>query len=141
MQVGQSCLSEASEASHQLHIENLSSVLVLHLKRLVYDTAADDIVKDSKPIQFLPELEFPLGTIFFFVCIMLVKAKNPSCLCRHRNHGARCREICEAGALQALWGALPPRHLGVRRQRALFGRRAPPELEWRQRQWGSLAAH
>ena len=62
VQVGQSSLS-ASEASHQVHIDVLPSILVLRLKkRLLYDE-----VKTNKPVQFAPELEFPLGTIFFFI--------------------------------------------------------------------------
>jgi hypothetical protein len=94
VQVSQSCLGEASEASHQPHIEVLPSVLVLHLKRFVYDAATDDIVKVRKPIQFAPELEFPLGMIYFLVSLMPAKSKNLSWLCWHRNDGARCREIC-----------------------------------------------
>jgi ubiquitin carboxyl-terminal hydrolase 10 len=52
-----------------MHIEVLPPVLVLHLKQFLYDAAVDDIVKISKPVQFVPELEFPLGVIFFFVSI------------------------------------------------------------------------
>ncbi|KAF8463235.1 hypothetical protein DFH94DRAFT_640488 [Russula ochroleuca] len=43
-----------------MHIEVLPPVLVLHLKQFLYDAAVDDIVKISKPVQFVPELEFPL---------------------------------------------------------------------------------
>jgi ubiquitin carboxyl-terminal hydrolase 10 len=53
-----------SEASQQVLIEVLPPVLVLHLKRFLYDVDADSIVKISKQIQFGPELEIPLGTIF-----------------------------------------------------------------------------
>ena len=53
-----------SEASQQVLIEVLPPVLVLHLKRFLYDMDADGIVKISKQIQFGPELEIPLGTIF-----------------------------------------------------------------------------
>ena len=56
-----------SEASQQVLIKALPSVLVLHLKRFLYDVAAGGIVKISKPVQFAPELEIPLGTIFSFV--------------------------------------------------------------------------
>jgi ubiquitin carboxyl-terminal hydrolase 10 len=45
-------------------IEVLPPVLVLHLKRFVYNAAANDVVKIGKPIQFSPELEIPLGTDF-----------------------------------------------------------------------------
>ena len=73
MQVGQ---SSSSEASQQVHIEVFPSVLVLCLKRLVYNVAADGIAEINKPIQFEPELEIPLGTIFLFVSPVLANAKN-----------------------------------------------------------------
>ena len=69
-----------SEASQQVLIEALPSVLVLHLKRFLYDVAADGIVKVSKAIQFAPELKIPHGTIISF-SRMLAKAKNPSMSC------------------------------------------------------------
>ena len=59
MQVGQ---LSSSEASQQVLIEVLPPVLVLHLKRFLYDVVAGSIVKFSKPVQFAPELEIPLGT-------------------------------------------------------------------------------
>ena len=46
-------------------IEALPSVLVLHLKRFLYDVAAGGVVKINKPVQFAPELDIPLGTKFF----------------------------------------------------------------------------
>jgi ubiquitin carboxyl-terminal hydrolase 10 len=52
------------EASQRVFIDVLPPVLVLHLKRFLYDVAAGGIVKISKPVQFAPELEVPLGTIF-----------------------------------------------------------------------------
>jgi hypothetical protein len=132
--------SSSSEVSQQVQIEALPSVLVLHLERFLYDAAADGIVKISKPVQFPPELEIPLGksfSTFSFVSPVLLKAKNPFRLGWSRNHGTHDREIFGAGALQALWGVKPPRR--VRRQRALYGRLTPSEPEeW---YWGSLAAH
>jgi ubiquitin carboxyl-terminal hydrolase 10 len=47
-----------------VQIEALPPVLALHLERFLYDAAADGIVKISKPVQFAPELEIPVGTIF-----------------------------------------------------------------------------
>ena len=64
MQIGQSSLSGVSQ---QVHIEDLPSVLVLRLKRLLYDATKDGIVKFSKSIQFTPELDIPPGTILSFV--------------------------------------------------------------------------
>jgi hypothetical protein len=116
VQVGQ--LSPGG-VNHQVQIEALPSVLVLHLERFLYDANADGIIKIGKSIQFAPELEIPHGTIFYFFFPVLSKAKNPSCLGWSRNFGARCREICGAWALQTVWGALPPRR--VRKWRALYG--------------------
>ena len=59
--------SNFGDASQQVLIEALPSVLVLHLKRFLYDVAADGIVKISKFVQFAPELEIPPGTIISFV--------------------------------------------------------------------------
>jgi hypothetical protein len=119
VQLDQSGLGDTSQ---KVLVEGLPPILVLHLKRFV---SADGIVKISKPVQFTPELEIPLGTIFSFVSPVLAETKNTSCLGRSRNHGTHFREIRRASALQALWGAIPPRR--VCRLRALYGRRAPPE--------------
>jgi ubiquitin carboxyl-terminal hydrolase 10 len=70
--------SGSSAASQQVLVEGLSPVLVLHLKRFLYNAEADDIVKISKPVQFAPELEIPHGTVFSFVSPALAMAKNPS---------------------------------------------------------------
>jgi ubiquitin carboxyl-terminal hydrolase 10 len=50
-----------------VQIEALPPILVLHLERFLYDATADGIVKTSKSVQFAPELEIPIGTIFSFV--------------------------------------------------------------------------
>jgi hypothetical protein len=51
--------------SKQVQIEAaLPPILVLHFERFLYDAAADGMVKISKPVQFAPEFEIPLGTIF-----------------------------------------------------------------------------
>jgi ubiquitin carboxyl-terminal hydrolase 10 len=55
--------SGISDASQQVLIEVLPPVLVLRLKRFLYDVATDGIVKISKPVQFAPQLEIPPGTI------------------------------------------------------------------------------
>ena len=58
-----------SEASQQVTVlfEALPPVLVLHLKRFSYDAVTGSVVKNSKPIQLLPELEIPLGTFSFLL--------------------------------------------------------------------------
>jgi hypothetical protein len=115
--------------SQEVQIETLPSILVLHLERFPYDVAADGIDKISKPIQFTPELEIPLGTINSFVSPVLAKTKNPSLLGLSRNHGTHFWKICGAAALQALRGASPPRR--IRRQWALYRRRAPSKCRQR----------
>ena len=50
-----------SMAGQQVLIEFLPPILVLHLKRFLYDAAADSIVKINKPVLFAPELEIPAG--------------------------------------------------------------------------------
>lgn len=49
------------DASQQTLIETLPPVLVLHLKRFLYDTAVKDVVKLSKKVMFGTELEIPKG--------------------------------------------------------------------------------
>jgi ubiquitin carboxyl-terminal hydrolase 10 len=64
LQVGQ---LNSSEASQQVQIEVLPSILALHLKRFLYDVAAGGTIKISKSIQFAPELDIPLSTTFSIV--------------------------------------------------------------------------
>jgi hypothetical protein len=68
--------SGSSQTSQQVLIEALPSILVLHLKRFLYDVAADGIVKINKPVQFAPELEIPFGTNFSFVSPVLAVAEE-----------------------------------------------------------------
>jgi ubiquitin carboxyl-terminal hydrolase 10 len=56
-----------NEAHRQMLIEVLPPVLVIHLKRSLYDPAVGGVVKIGKPIQFTPDLEIPLGTTFLFL--------------------------------------------------------------------------
>ena len=85
--------SGSGEASKQVFLETLPPILVLHLKRFLYDVAADGIVKISKPVQFAPKLEIPLGMILSFVSPVLFKADNPSWFV--------------AGSVQKSWHPLP----------------------------------
>ena len=73
MQVGP---SGSSEASQQVLIEVLPSILVLHLKRFLYDTAARGVVKIGKPVQFGSDLDIPLGMLFHLSCPTVAEAKN-----------------------------------------------------------------
>jgi len=45
------------DAHQQVLIESLPPILVLHLKRFLYDTQVGDVVKIGKSISFTPELE------------------------------------------------------------------------------------
>ena len=94
VEVGQSGLSEASQ---QLFLEALPSILVLHLERFLYDAATDSLNKISKFVQFAHELEIPLGTIFSIDLPLWTMAENPALLDLSRNHGTRFWDICGAG--------------------------------------------
>ena len=52
------------EASQQVLIEALPPVLVLHLKRFLYDTSVGGVVKLGKQVTFGGELEIPVGQCF-----------------------------------------------------------------------------
>jgi ubiquitin carboxyl-terminal hydrolase 10 len=68
VRIGQSGVNKATQ---QVLLEALPQILVLHLERFVYDAATEGINKVSKPIQFAPELEIPIGMIFSFVSPVL----------------------------------------------------------------------
>ena len=59
--------TDLGDSSHQVLIEALPPILVLHLKRFRYDAAAGGVNKIGKSIQFASELEIPLGMIFTFL--------------------------------------------------------------------------
>jgi ubiquitin carboxyl-terminal hydrolase 10 len=52
------------EASRQELIEALPPVLILHLKRFLYDTKVGDVVKIGKQVAFGPELEITPGEYY-----------------------------------------------------------------------------
>lgn len=55
------------DASQQVLIETLPPILVLHLKRFLYDTKVGGVVKIGKPISFTPELDIDPGRCFTFI--------------------------------------------------------------------------
>jgi ubiquitin carboxyl-terminal hydrolase 10 len=57
------------DASQQMLISALPPVLILHLNRVRCDAAAGGLIKIGKSIQFGPDLEIPLGTIFSFLAV------------------------------------------------------------------------
>ena len=91
--------SGSNEASQQVLLEALPSILVLHLEPFLYGAATDGINKISKSVQFGPELEIPLGTIFSIDLPLWTMAENPALLDLSRNHGTRFWEICGASFL------------------------------------------
>ena len=67
-------------------------MLVLHLKRFLYDAAtAGGVVKIAKPVRFSPELEVPSGTISFSA----------------RHSGPRIHRGCGPGIIASAAGQLP----------------------------------
>ncbi|KAI0320712.1 hypothetical protein OF83DRAFT_1052586 [Amylostereum chailletii] len=50
------------DATQQVFIEALPPILVLHLKRFLYDTDAKGVMKIGKKVQFTPELDIPNGS-------------------------------------------------------------------------------
>lgn len=49
------------DASQTVLIDALPPILVLHLKRFLYDTNVKDVVKIGKKVAFEPELEIGTG--------------------------------------------------------------------------------
>ncbi|KAI9511095.1 hypothetical protein F5148DRAFT_975728 [Russula earlei] len=82
--------SGTNEASQQVLIEALPSILVLHLKRFLYDTAARGVVKIGKHVQFSPELEIPLD-------IMAPAARRPAQPARYTLYGVLYHHGVSAG--------------------------------------------
>jgi len=70
------CPSSFSEASQNVLIEVLPPVLVIHLKRFLYDPAAGGIVKVSNLIEFTSELEIPLGTMCLFLSLVVADSDD-----------------------------------------------------------------
>jgi len=82
--------SDSSEATQQVLIEALPPVLVLHLKRFLYDTAVRGVVKIGKPVKFTPELEIPLD-------IMAPTARRPAQPARYALYGVLYHHGVSAG--------------------------------------------
>ena len=59
------------DTTRQTLFEKLPPVLILHLKRFVYDKASNDILKERKFVQYPMRLEINPGTpqmnVFFFL--------------------------------------------------------------------------
>ena len=58
------------DALQQVLIEALPSVLILHMKRFLYDTKVGDVVKVGKQVSFSSELDVPPGMyMMMHVCV------------------------------------------------------------------------
>ncbi|KAF8470409.1 hypothetical protein DFH94DRAFT_811604 [Russula ochroleuca] len=97
--------SGSSEASQQVLIEALPPVLVLHLKRFLYDTAARGVVKIGKPVQFTPELEIPLD-------IMAPATRRPAQPARYTLYGVLYHHGVSAGGGHYTLDVLHPKRDG-----------------------------
>ena len=51
------------DAQQQVLIDALPPVLILHMKRFLYDTKVGDVVKVGKQVSFASELDIPSGTL------------------------------------------------------------------------------
>lgn len=49
------------DATQHVLVDSLPPILVLHLKRFLYDTTAKGVVKIGKQVTFGPELDIPSG--------------------------------------------------------------------------------
>ena len=78
MQVVQSSSSSNEPTQQVLLFETLPPIFVLNLEHFLYDAATEGINKISKSVQFAPELEISIRTLFSFVSPCT--AKNFSCL-------------------------------------------------------------
>ncbi len=65
------------DATKQVYIESFPPVLILHLKRFVYDGMEQSVVKRSKPVAYGNELVVPPG--------MLIRSRARTKLIRHRD--------------------------------------------------------
>ena len=54
------------DATQQVLIDELPRVLILHMKRFLYDTKVGDVVKVGKQVSFSAELDIPSGQFLVF---------------------------------------------------------------------------
>lgn len=52
------------DATQTVHIDALPPILILHLKRFLYDVSAGGVAKVSKQVSFASELDVPSGMVF-----------------------------------------------------------------------------
>lgn len=118
------------DAAKQVYIETFPPVLMLHLKRFVYDGNEQSVVKRSRPVAYGTELVIPPGKRDFFPMICSHSAQRS---CRQ---GGEQRERSSTGSSEVsqvkrvamavfmVLSGIPSRHLRFRRP--LHRRRRPP---------------
>jgi hypothetical protein len=105
------------DASQQVLIDTVPPILVLHMKRFLYDTKVNGVVKIGKQVSFEPELE--IGSD-----IMAKKGPQPT---KYKLFGGKCLihflaiVLCSHRRLFYI-SIVPPRLVGFRG--ALHSRRA-----------------
>jgi len=70
------------DASQQVLIETLPPILVLHMKRFLYDTKVNGVVKIGKQVSFGPELEIQPDII--------APARKSSQSTKYKLFGSKC---------------------------------------------------
>ena len=69
------------DATQQVLIEALPPVLIMHMKRFLYDIKVNDVVKVGKQVSFSPELDIPSGSFHDFIVndfMLIVHAQKSS---------------------------------------------------------------
>lgn len=75
------------DAQQQVLIDALPPVLILHMKRFLYDTKVGDVVKVGKQVSFASELDVPSGTSFapHGLSMLPIELRSPQTSYRQRN--------------------------------------------------------
>jgi ubiquitin carboxyl-terminal hydrolase 10 len=81
------------DASQQVLIETLPPILVLHMKRFLYDTKVNGVVKIGKQVSFGPELEIQPDII--------APARRTSQSTKYKLFGGRCIQFWHPGCSSA----------------------------------------
>ena len=84
------------EASQQVLIEALPPILVLHMKRFLYDTDAKGVLKIGKMVQFTPELEIGKGESLPYM-------SRDRCSVRDYRHYVTWAKMAASCAVPTLW--------------------------------------
>lgn len=142
------------DATQQVLIDALPPVLILHMKRFLYDTKVGDVVKVGKQVSFSQELDIPSGTspspqpshpstVDLQISQRSYRPQNG----HHKVSSTNCSEVCLIHtysykiyrAHASSRSLIPPRPVSI--GRALYSRRAAPEPRALRSSTGSLDPH